>query len=422
MVLIPDLCLMADNSIYLQNIYSGKVTTLSRKQASNLQYYYRRSKIPSDENEYIYDYTYSRFESILRMLIGKYKQNKILNIDRIHAHELCYEFYNQYFADIEFDNIKYTDNIMKNPRLPLEFILKKIDNMVDQNKRTYTIKSLFQNSPYIEDLYDNYMHYTDKQSLQFLITNNKYINANMFKKNSSKYTEYQYYVYLNYCTDIDIIDQIRFINTIEDIDDRSEWIYGFLLIAVDYSETEFVYIIENLLGLIDMQYRAILNSKLSNTLIKKYIIPSIVINKSSFKHLYDEFISHPNVYLEDILAIGIDLNTYNNPRSILSNPNLPIPSINQITDNYYEECIFLSNSRITNDIIDKYMDNPDWFDNMESITTNPNMTQLQFKRIIKYCECQGLLCKIDWIAVFNNPNISIKYIEKIFRKHPDLFA
>ena len=112
----------------------------------------------------------------------------------------------------------------------------------------------------------------------------------MFKKNSSKYTEYQYYVYLNYCTDIDIIDQIRFINTIEDIDDRSEWIYGFLLIAVDYSETEFVYIIENLPGLIDTQYRAILNSKLSNTLIKKYIIPSIVINKSSFKHLYDEFI------------------------------------------------------------------------------------------------------------------------------------
>ena len=106
MVLIPDLCLMADNSIYLQNIYSGKVTTLSRKQASNLQYYYRRSKIPSDENEYIYDYTYSRFESILRMLIGKYKQNKILNIDGIHAHELCYEFYNQYFEDIEFDNIK----------------------------------------------------------------------------------------------------------------------------------------------------------------------------------------------------------------------------------------------------------------------------------------------------------------------------
>ena len=88
MVLIPDLCLMADNSIYFQNIYSGKVTTLSRKQALDLHHYYRKSSTPSDENEYIYDYTYSRFESILRLIVGKYKRAKILNLKQIHEYEI----------------------------------------------------------------------------------------------------------------------------------------------------------------------------------------------------------------------------------------------------------------------------------------------------------------------------------------------
>jgi len=188
---------MADNSIYLQNIYSGKVTTLSHKEAADLQYYYRRSNTPSDENEYIYDYTYSRFESILRLIVGKYRRNKILNLKQIHEYELSYEFYEQYCPRIiSFQNISIDimERVMTNKKLSIEFWLDKIVEFSDfSNNEAYyldMVSALFRCSPYVKELYNKYrkLHRYDTYYMHhgidiiYNITKNRNLDVELFEK------------------------------------------------------------------------------------------------------------------------------------------------------------------------------------------------------------------------------------------------
>jgi hypothetical protein len=129
--------------------------------------------------------------------------------------------------------------------------------------------------------------------------------------------------------------------------------------------------------------------------------------------------------------LNIDLNRYKYD-IVLSNPNLPVPDINLMikyinTDNnYIMDCDFISHPRITANMIDVIINQNIINQNikisniMRYITRNPNMTQLQLKRIIKYCD--DIYNDIDWLSVFNNTNISIKYIKHIFAHNTKLFA
>jgi hypothetical protein len=274
------------------------------------------------------------------------------------------------------------------------------------------------------------MYYLDDQRLLLgIIDINKHIYMNMFKKDN--YCEYEYYSYILHCNDIDttnLINLIEFIKNIKYIDEKNTWIMDLMKLQIDYSESEFIYIIDNLqfsyiFGMID-------NKKLSNKLIKKYIIPSYRVHNLNLS-LYNDFISHPNVYLEDTLMLNIDLNRYKYD-IVLSNPNLPVPDINLMikyinTDNnYIMDCDFISHPRITANMIDVIINQNIINQNikisniMRYITRNPNMTQLQLKRIIKYCD--DIYNDIDWLSVFNNTNISIKYIKHIFAHNTKLFA
>jgi hypothetical protein len=393
------------------------------------------------------------------MLINDYNGVKLLDLKHIHEYELCYEFYTIYFKDINFNDLQFSDieniiknqkipleyildklnnfdfnslqisdiiNIIKNQKIPLEYTLKKINDIRDSNTKTEVINKLFQYSPYIENLCNNYMSYINEDAFANIIDNNPYICMHMFKRD--KYTEYGYYWHILHCKDIDIIhiiELIKVINNIKDDGNRIDLIYYFITSQIEHSETEFAYIIDNLKDVNTYLYTTMGNKKLSNTIIKKYYIPSFMSNTFHVS-IYEPFISHPNVYLEDIHMLNIDLNKYS-PKTIISNPNLPVPDIDQIIK-YYDITgdgnTIIDNARITADMIDKFMCYNDWVYYTIDITRNPNMTQMQFERIIDYCEntYYNIYKYIDWLSVFNNTNISIKYIKHIFAYNTEMLA
>jgi len=508
MVLIPDLCLMADNSVYLQNIYSGKVTTLSRKQALDLHHYYRRSKTPSDENEYIYDYTYSRFESILRLIVGKYKRNKILNLKQIHEYELSYEFYEQYYPRIiSFHNVSndIMERVMANKKLSIEFWLDKIVELSDfSNNKSYyfdMVSALFRCSPYVRELYDRYrkLHSYDtyymhsdfdivinmlrnrnldvelfEKMLEISIDSrgdgDTFVNAicecnisdpELFKKHKDRIlkisgtTEYTFYNHL-VSANIDIDDIVSFMERDymnresrnydgiiqrileKDINYTTDQLKSLLLKLSKFDNLGGVYNPVNILFIFE-------NKQLSREIIKSIIIPEIIrlchdIRLEHKRNLYypDNIVAHPNVYREDLESVNLDIYRCE-PDYLLSNPNINISNKEDIFDKIMfnppenrnaPSTEFMSYPRITeSDIvyfIDRYMEG--YIDETDEIfewmARNPNLTESALSLIIKASQIDNIskIYDIDWIAVFNNPNISIKYIEKIFRKHPDLFA
>ena len=510
MVLIPDLCLMADNSIYLQNIYSGKVTTLSRKEATDLQYYYRRSKIPSDENEYIYDYTYDRVESILRLLVGKYKRNKILNLKQIHEYELSYEFYEQYYPRIiSFQNISndIMERVMANKKLSIEFWLDKIVEFSDfSNNRAYyfdMVSALFQYSPYVKELYDRYrkLHSYDTYYIHhgidiiYNITKNRNLDVELFEKmleirinqlhdadtfikslcecnisdpvlfkkhkdrilKISGASEYMFYSHL-VSANIDIDDIVSYME--RDYMNRGERrdfidIHRHILTKdINYDICQLPAILTKLGNICDVNESECIvfifeNKLLSREIIKSIIIPEIILLRQQQRiDIYsytDIIVTHPNVYREDLVSMGIDIYECR-PDYLLSNPNINI-SNKEIFDNimfntdydFVTSTEFMSYPQIMeSDIIyfiDRYIadyviENSKYYRDdtiFKWMARNPNLTEYALSPIIKASQIDDDISRhkihvIDWIAVFNNPNISIKYIEKIFRKHPDLFA
>jgi len=514
MVLIPDLCLMADNSVYLQNIYSGKVTTLSCKQAADLQYYYRRSKTPSDDNEYIYDYTYDRVESILRMIVGKYKRAKILNLKQIHEYELSYEFYEQYYPRIiSFQNISkgVMERVMANKKLSIEFWLDKIVELSDfDNNEAYyldMVGALFRYSPYVKELYDRYhklysyntyfMH-NDNIIVINMLVNHKNIDVELFEKileistsrcidgdtfvklickcnisdpilfkkhkdrilKISGATEYTFYSHL-VSANIDIDDIISFMN--RNYQNRAPHAYDDIIQHIlekdiNYTTDQLQFLLSRLskfdhLGGVYNPVNIIYifeNKQLSREIIESIIIPKITQPGRDIQYVRDYediIVTHPNVYREDLVLLGLDIHECE-PDYLLSNPNMVISNKEDIFDkimfnheNIEPSTEFLSYPRITeSDIIyfiNRYMagyidhNTYTWDDEageiFEWMARNPNLTESALSLIIKASQIDNDISRhkihdIDWIAVFNNPNISIKYIEKIFRKHPDLFA
>ena len=508
MVLIPDLCLMANNSIYFQNIYSGKVTTLSRKQASDLHYYYRRSNNPSDDNEYIYDYTYSRFESILRLIVGKYKRAKILNLAQTHEHELSYEFYEQYYPRIiSFQNISkdIMESVMTNKKISIEFWIDKMVELSDfsNNKAYYLdmVGTLFQYSPYVKELYDRYckLHSYDTYYIHhgIDIVINMLRNRNLdvelfektleisihkrgdgyaflksicgcnisdpvlFKKHKDKIlkisgaSEYEFYNHL-VSTNIDIDDIVSFMN--RDYQNRALYEYNDIIMRIlekdiNYTNDQLKSLLlklskfDNLGGVynpVNILY-IFENKQLSRENIKSIIIPEIIrlrhdIRLEHKRNLYytDYMSAHPNVYREDLESVNLDIYRCE-PDYLLSNQNMNISNKEDIFDKIMfnppenrnaPSTEFMSYPRITeSDIvyfIHRYMTgyNDESEEIFEWMTRNPNLTESALSLIIKASQIDNIskIYDIDWIAVFNNPNISIKYIEKIFRKHPDLFA
>ena len=517
MVLIPDLCLMADDSIYLQNIYSGKVITLSRKQAADLQYYYRRSKIPSDDNEYIYDYTYDRVESILRLIVGKYKRANILNIKQIHEYELSYEFYEQYYPRIiSFQNISkdVMERVMANKKISIEFWLDKIVELSDfSNNEAYyldMVGTLFRCSPYINELYDRYRKlriynkyfmYSDINTLTSILKNHKNINIELFEKmlkfridpnfhpniaindaiiksicecnlsnpqlfkkhkdrilEISGVSEYKFYNHL-LPTNIDIDNIFSFMDRDYMNRSRDEYcdIIGHIFAKnINYTVVQLQSLLSKLDNLGDIYDPVGIVNIFENKLLSREIIESIIIPKINHIRqdrdinisVYEDIIvTNPNVYREDLVLLGINIYECQ-PDYLLSNPNMVISNKEDIFDilmfnrDNIESVEFLSHPRIIeSDIIyfiNRYLSYIlnkdiehcyDWdqSDIFKWLVRNPNLTEYALSLIIKASQLdndisQHKIHDIDWIAVFNNPNISIKYIEKIFRKHPDLFA
>ena len=530
MVLIPDLCLMADNSVYLQNIYSGKVTTLSRKHASDLQYYYRKSNTPSDENEYIYDYTYDRVESILRLIVGKYKRANILNLKQIHEYELSYEFYEQYYPRIiSFNNVSndIMERVMTNKKISIEFWLDKIVELSDfSHYSAYyfdMVGTLFRCSPYINELYDKYckLHSYDTYymhtniDIMTNITKNHNLDVELFEKlleirinkrgdgcaflksicgcNISdpvlfkKYknrileisgaSEYDFYDHL-LPTNMDFDDIFNFID--RDYKNRERHDYNDIIgntfsKNINYTVDQLQSILTKLDKLGDIYHDVCIvdifrNKLISHEIIKSIIIPEINNMRDMTIHAYEDIIvTNPNIYREDLVSLGINIYKCQ-PDYLLSNPNMIISNKEDIFDKImfspentngsstkFLSTKFLSYSRITESdiiyVVNRYMagyiddtkynwvsdtkynrasnTKYNWGNNNEDIFTwmarNPNLTEYALSLIIKASQIDNDIsrCKIhdiDWIAVFNNPNISIKYIEKIFRKHPDLFA
>jgi len=181
-----------------------------------------------------------------------------------------------------------------------------------------------------------------------------------------------------------------------------------------------------------------------NLLLYQKLHNQILIYIEDFE---DIIVAHPNIYSEDLVLLGIDIYKCQ-PDYLLSNPNINI-SNKEIFDNimfntdYYfvTSTKFMSYPRITeSDIIyfiDRYIayyviENSKYYrdyneDIFKWMARNPNLTEYALSLIINASQIDDDISRhkihdIDWIAVFNNPNISIKYIEKIFRKHPDLFA
>jgi len=512
MVLIPDLCLMADDSIYIQNIYSGKVTTLSHKEATDLQYYYRRSNTPSNDNEYIYDYTYDRVESILRLIVGKYKRNKILNLKHIHEYELSYEFYEQYCPRIiSFQNISIDimERVMTNKKLSIEFWLDKIVEFSDfSNNRAYyfdMVSALFQYSPYVKELYDRYrkLHSYDTYYIHhgidiiYNITKNRNLDVELFEKTLeininqlhdadtfikslcecnisdpvlfkkhkdrileiSGASEYMFYSHL-VSANIDIDDIVSYME--RDYMNRGERrdfvdIHRHILTKdINYDICQLPAILTKLSNICDVNESECIvfifeNKLLSREIIKSIIIPEIILLRQ--QHRIDIYsytgiiVTHPNIYREDLVSMGIDIYECQ-PDYLLSNPNINI-SNKEIFDNimfntdydFVTSTEFMSYPQIMeSDIIyfiDRYIadyviENSKYYrdytgDIFKWMARNPNLTEYALSLIINASQIDEDISRhkihvIDWPAVFSNPNISIKYIEKLFRKHPDLFA
>ena len=515
--------LTIDNSVYLTNIYSGNVIKVNHK--NDLQHYYRRSSIPSKDNEYIYDYKYSRIESILRMLIGKYKRNKILDLKQIHEYDLCYEFYRQYCPRIiSFQNISkdIMERVMSNKTLSIEFWLDKIVELSNfNNNQMYyldMVGTLFRCSPYINELYNRYYKlnkhntyfmYNSIDIMSNILKNHKNLNIELFEKileiSINKYkdgdmfikslcecdlsnitfspsdgivlfqkhknkileisgaSEYTFYDYL-LPTNIDIDDIFSFMDrdylnrTNRDYDDIIRHI---LIRNINYTTDQLKSILFKLSKFDNLGDRynpasivfLFENKQLSREIIKSIIIPKIQQDQNQNIMYISEFediiVANPNVYREDLVLLGINIYECQ-PDYLLLNTNMNI-SNKEIFDNImfnreYDNTVsfkFLSYPRITeSDIIyfiDRYISyisNEDTAYNWDCpeyifkwITRNPNLTELALSHIInasKVNEDHDTLLRkvydIDWPAVFNNQNISIKYIEKVFRNNPDLFA
>lgn len=513
--------LTIDNSVYLINIYSGNVIKVNNK--NDLQYYYHRSSIQSDSNKYIYDYKYSRIESILRMLIGKYKRNKILDLKQIHEYDLCYEFYKQYCPRIiSFQNISkdIMERVMSNKTLSIEFWLDKIVELSDfNNNQMYyldMVGTLFRCSPYINELYDRY-YKLNKHDTYFMsnsidimsniLKNHKNLNIELFEKmlkiSINKYkdgdtfiksicecdlsnitfspsdgivlfkkhknkilkisgaSEHTFYDYL-LPTNIDIDDIFSFMD--RDYLNRTHCDYDniirhILIRNINYTTDQLRSILFKLLKFDNLGGRynpasivfLFKNKQLSREIIKSIIIPKIQQDQNIMyiREFEDIIVTNPNVYREDLVLLGINIYECQ-PDYLLLNTNMNISNkeifdkimFNREYDNVFS-FKFLSYPRITeSDIIyfiDQYisyiskeditynLDCPE--DIFKWITQNPNLTELALSHIInasKVNEDHDTLRRkiydIDWPAIFNNPNISIKYIEKVFRNNPALFA
>lgn len=503
--------LTIDNSVYLTNIYSGNVIKVNHKNADDLQYYYRRSSIPSKYNEYIYDYTYSRIEGILRMLIGKYERINILNKSSIHKYEICYDFYKIYFPNIiSFQNISniIMKNIISNKNMPLEFWLDKIHEFSDthKNKNYYleVIGLLFQYSPFIDDILNYceelyspsyngyYMNFSN--IFCYILQNHQYINSRLYEKiintatldncysyiflksicncklpganklklykpdilKMSKTSEYNYYSNLS-PDNIDINECIYFIDNNPDLFNHADR-YGFISENMLQKTEEYdiqtlqsviskivkPHITNNTLGLL------FTNKKLSREIITDFIMPELIklrnvdIN-TNLRDYEDTILAHPNIYLQDLELFGINIYECE-PDNIILNPNTLI-SNKEMFDRivFAEDCgicnlsKYLSNSKITESDIDYFLDLYTRFNLTEHetcscnlndnifgrLTKNPNMNKRLLKRIIEIIKIDKenlTLSLINWLSIFNNPDIPIKYIEKVFRNNPDLFA
>jgi hypothetical protein len=500
MVLIPDLCLMADTSVYLQNIYSGKVTTLSCKQASDLHYYYRKSKTPSDENEYIYDYTYDRVESILRLLVGKYKRNKILNLKQIHEYELSYEFYEQYYPRIiTFDNIdkELIMSLSKSRSLPYEFWIDICNRLRERDYNQYktTMYYLFINNIHVSKILNNYI-----SNNVFILENTEIARAILTNPNTDKYILRTAIDLLEAISEISVLPELRSIAcaisekicryNVSDIqfyaENKSRIIaathinesryYIWMAATENVNINECLYFIDHapriyarnnefvkrnilcrnhewinadLLDIIN-RYNIDISCIFKNRKLTRSNIMYIISNKSqesftdgSFNGGSYDLITHPSIYLEDLKLFGINIYETADPEWILNNPNNLIPN-KEIFDKMVfttckkrcEQFTFLKHIKINKDDMNYFLDLYIKYNNNGSsrcvtankhfthISNNPNLDNYILERIINIIAIDTCftLRDIDWIAVFNNPNISIKYIEKIFRKHPNLFA